>query len=103
MTRKPSCAMSALSMLRTVFLGATRSVVSTWISSIDPDSPGTIRTDNTPGRVAINSSARRIGSTLPAIEPEAPENDVMPKLTGMDRIASTGDAVRTHAFLELES
>src|SRR5688500_8869287 len=61
------CAISALSMLRTVCLGETSAVVSTWISSTAPVSLATMRTDTTPGSVANSSSARLMGSTLPAI------------------------------------
>jgi hypothetical protein len=66
-TRIPRCAINALSMLRTVCFGVYSDVVSTWISSTAPFDDATIFADNTPGSVVNNSSARRIGSTLPAI------------------------------------
>lgn len=74
-TRKPKCASSALSTLRTVCLGANSDVVSRWISSTTPAVLATIFADNTPGNVANNSSARRIGNTLPAIGDPAPAID----------------------------
>jgi hypothetical protein len=54
-------------MLRTICLGVSSDVVKTWIWSIAPLSPAMIRAEITPGNVRINSSARLIGSTLPAI------------------------------------
>jgi hypothetical protein len=63
------CAISALSTLRTVCFGDTSAVVSTWISSTAPVSLATMRTATTPGSVASNSSARLMGSTLPAMAP----------------------------------
>ena len=72
-------------MLRTVCLGSTASVVSTCTSSTAPVGLATIRTDNTLGSVAISSSARRMGSTLPAIAPPGADGGIKPKFTGMDR------------------
>src|SRR3712207_4148984 len=54
-------------MLRTVCFGPTSVVVRMWISSTAPVSPAMIFAEITPGNVESNSSARRIGSTLPAI------------------------------------
>src|SRR5215203_1960717 len=66
----PRCAMSALSMFRTVCFGVTSDVVSTWISSTAPLSLAMMRAAITPGSVANNSSARLIGRTLPAMRGE---------------------------------
>jgi hypothetical protein len=61
-------------MFRTVCFGVNSAVVNTWISSTAPVSDATIFADNTPGNVASNSSARRIGRTLPAMDGEL-DND----------------------------
>jgi hypothetical protein len=44
-------------------------------------SDATIFADNTPGNVANNSSARRIGNTLPAIDGEL-DNEGVDELAG---------------------
>src|SRR5688572_6175856 len=77
----PRCASSALSTLRTVLLGCTSSVVRRWISSTAPLAPATMRALTTPGRVASSSSARLMGSTIPAIGDASPECG---ELTGRD-------------------
>jgi len=63
----PRCAISALSMFRTVCFGVYSAVVRTWISSTSPFGDATIFADLMPGKVVSSSSARRIGRTLPAI------------------------------------
>ncbi|MDQ6612513.1 MAG: hypothetical protein M3Y64_08765, partial [Gemmatimonadota bacterium] len=71
--------------------GNTASVVITWISSISPELFGTMRTAITPGNVLINSSARLIGSKLPAIAPDGDcEDEDMLKFAGMDKKSSEG-------------
>jgi hypothetical protein len=57
-------------MFRTVCFGVNSAVVNTWISSTAPVSDATIFADKIPGNVANNSSARRIGNTLPAMDGE---------------------------------
>jgi hypothetical protein len=66
-TRKPSCAISALSMFRTTCFAGVSPVTNTWIASTDPLSVAVIRTDTTSVNDAINSSARCNGRTEPAI------------------------------------
>src|SRR5215216_1603031 len=55
-------------MFRTVCFGVTSDVVNTWISSTAPLSLAMIRAAITPGSVASSSSARLMGSTLPAMD-----------------------------------
>ena len=75
-------------MFRTMFFGTTSLVVRTCISSIAPVSVGTIRTDKTPGRVAMSSWARLRGSTLPTTGLEGTADCVAPRLIGIDRYGS---------------
>jgi hypothetical protein len=67
-TRRPSCAINALSMFRTTCLAGVSPVTSTWIVSTPPLSVGVMRTLTTSVSVAMSSSARCNGSTEPAIE-----------------------------------
>src|SRR2546430_1131400 len=55
---KPSCAISADSMLRTTCFGCVSDMVSTWISLTSPIGVTTTRADKTPVRLAIRFSAR---------------------------------------------
>src|SRR5712671_61831 len=54
-------------MFLTTCLGVSSAVVSTWICSTAPLSLSMILADTTPGSVRISSSARLMGSTLPAM------------------------------------
>ena len=67
LTRIPRCASSALSTLRTVCFGDTSVVVRMCTSDTSPVGPLTMRTFRTPGSVCNSSSARSIGSSVPAI------------------------------------
>src|SRR5881392_3778126 len=55
---RPSCAISADSMLRTTCFGCMSLVVSTWISLTSPSGVTTTRADSTPVSPAIRFSAR---------------------------------------------
>src|SRR5215213_3636250 len=80
----PRCAISALSMFRTVCFGVTSAVVSTWISSTAPLSLAMIRAAITPGSVARSSSARLIGRTVPAMGDDK-KGDGAGELAGADK------------------
>ena len=67
-TRIAKCAISALSMFRTVCFGVYSAVVRTGTPRPLRRSENVmILADFTPGKVVSSSSARRIGRTLPAI------------------------------------
>jgi hypothetical protein len=75
--RMPKWAIRALSTFLTVCFGVTSAVVSKWISSTAPVSPVTIRAAIIPGKVARSSSARFMGSTLPAIADDDFEDGIL--------------------------